>query len=164
MSGIAQGRLSAERSAWRKDHPYGFFARPMKTPDGTLNLMIWEYGIPGKENTPWEGGLYRGQMKFNDDYPSSPPKVKFDKVDDTQFFHPNVYPSETVCLSLLDEKKDWKPIITIKQILLGIQYLLNNPNIEDPAQSVAYNCYRENIAEYEEKVRDRARTIYANLT
>lgn len=32
-------------------------------------------------------------------------------------FHPNVYPSGTVCLSLLDENKDWRPAITIKQVL-----------------------------------------------
>lgn len=31
-------------------------------------------------------------------------------------FHPNVYPSGTVCLSLLDEEKDWRPAITIKQV------------------------------------------------
>jgi ubiquitin-protein ligase len=36
-------------------------------------------------------------------------------------FHPNIYPSGTVCLSLLDADKDWKPAITIKQVLLGIQ-------------------------------------------
>ena len=47
MSGIAQARLSEERKAWRKDHPFGFIARPMKNPDGSLNLMLWEYGIPG---------------------------------------------------------------------------------------------------------------------
>lgn len=31
-------------------------------------------------------------------------------------FHPNVYPSGTVCLSILDEDKSWKPAITIKQV------------------------------------------------
>ena len=31
----------------------------------------------------------------------------------------------------LDESKDWKPAITIKQILLGIQDLMNNPNPEE---------------------------------
>ena len=30
--------------------------------------------------------------------------------------HPNVYPSGTVCLSILDEEKSWKPAITIKQV------------------------------------------------
>ena len=31
-------------------------------------------------------------------------------------FHPNIYPSGTVCLSLLDDEKDWAPQITIKQV------------------------------------------------
>ena len=33
-------------------------------------------------------------------------------------FHPNVYPSGTVCLSLLDEEKDWRPAVTIKQVFV----------------------------------------------
>jgi ubiquitin-conjugating enzyme E2 I len=41
----------------------------------------------------------------------------------------------------LDEEKDWRPAITIKQILLGIQDLLNDPNIKDPAQAEAYTIY-----------------------
>lgn len=76
-------------------------------------------------------------MIFKDDYPSSPPKCKFEPP----LFHPNVYPSGTVCLSLLDEEKDWRPAITIKQILLGIQDLLNEPNVKDPAQAEAYTIY-----------------------
>ena len=31
----------------------------MKNADGTMNLMLWEYAIPGKKGTPWEGGLYK---------------------------------------------------------------------------------------------------------
>lgn len=61
-------------------------------------------------------------MTFKDDYPSTPPKCKFDPP----LFHPNVYPSGTVCLSLLDEEKDWRPSITIKQILVGIQVSKEN--------------------------------------
>jgi hypothetical protein len=44
---------------------------------------------------------------------------KFDPV----IFHPNIYPSGTVCLSLLDAEKDWRPAITLKQVrprLVGI--------------------------------------------
>jgi ubiquitin-protein ligase len=33
-----------------------------------------------------------------------------------------------VCLSLLDEEKDWRPAITIKQILLGIQVIYSMTN------------------------------------
>lgn len=35
---------------------------------------------------------------------------------DPPLFHPNVYPSGTVCLSILDEEKSWKPGLTIKQV------------------------------------------------
>ena len=49
MSGIATGRLTAERKNWRKDHPLNFYARPVKKADNTINLMEWDVGIPGKE-------------------------------------------------------------------------------------------------------------------
>lgn len=38
-----------------------------------------------------------------------------------RFFHPNIYPSGTVCLSILNEDEGWRPSITVKQIMLGIQ-------------------------------------------
>ena len=157
MNGIACARLSEERKAWRKDHPFGFVAKPTKASDGTLNLMNWECAIPGKKDTCWEGGLYKLRMIFKDDYPSSPPKCRFEPA----LFHPNVYPSGTVCLSILDEDKDWRPAITIKQILLGIQDLLNEPNINDPAQAEAYAIYSQNKHEYEKRVREQAKQFSA---
>ena len=69
-------------------------------------------------------------------------------------FHPNVYPSGTVCLSILNEEEAWRPAITVRQILLGIQDLLNDPNPESPAQADAYNLYRNNRAAYERKIRE----------
>jgi ubiquitin-conjugating enzyme E2 I len=71
-------------------------------------------------------------------------------------FHPNVYPSGTVCLSILDEEKDWRPTVTIRQILTGIQALLNEPNIKDPAQAEAYTIFQNNPAEYEKRIRAQA--------
>ncbi|CAB1337886.1 unnamed protein product [Coregonus sp. 'balchen'] len=98
-----------------------------------MNLMNWECAIPGKKGTPWEGGLFKLRMLFKDDYPSSPPKCKFEPP----LFHPNVYPSGT--------------------ILLGIQELLNEPNIQDPAQAEAYTIYCQNRVEYEKRVRAQAK-------
>ena len=56
-----------------------------------------------------------------------------------------------MCLSLLDEEKDWRPAITIKQILLGIQELLNEPNARDPAQAEAYSIYMQDKTEYDKR-------------
>ncbi|KAG0150641.1 hypothetical protein CROQUDRAFT_652247 [Cronartium quercuum f. sp. fusiforme G11] len=155
MSAICKARLAEERKQWRKDHPYGFWARPVKNPDSTLNMLIWEAGIPGKEGTPWAGGLYKLQMFFPEDYPSKPPKCKFNPP----IFHPNIYPSGTVCLSILNEEKSWKPSITLKQIVLGIQDLLNDPNNSDPAQIDAYTMYKDVPHAYEQKVREQAKQL-----
>lgn len=71
-------------------------------------------------------------------------------------FHPNVYPSGTICLSILNEEEGWRPAITIKQVLIGIQDLLDDPNPSSPAQSEAYNLYMNNKTEYRRRVRQEA--------
>jgi len=149
MSGIAQGRLKEERKNWRRDHPFGFYARPASSSDGSMNLMIWDTGIPGKEGSDWEGGLYKVRMEFSEEYPSKPPKCKFVPP----LFHPNVYPSGTICLSILNEEEGWRPAITVKQMVLGIQDLLDSPNIHSPAQSEAYNLLVNNKTEYKRRVK-----------
>ena len=68
-------------------------------------------------------------------------------------FHPNVYPSGTVCLSILNEEEAWRPAITIKEILLGIQELLNDPNPESPAQADAFNLFKKDKPAYARRVR-----------
>jgi len=52
-------------------------------------------------------------MEFPEDYPSAPPKCKFTDV----LFHPNIYPSGAVCLSILNEEEDWKPSLSIVDVI-----------------------------------------------
>ena len=74
--------------------------------------------------------------------------------------HPNIYPSGTVCLSILNEEEDWKPHITVKQILLGIQKLLKDePNIESPAQQEPLTLYKNNQAGFFLELRANAFTF-----
>ena len=49
---------------WRKDHPFGFVARPMKTSQGALDLKRWDCAIPGRDKTIWEGGLFKLEVQF----------------------------------------------------------------------------------------------------
>ena len=101
---IAKERLLSERKAWRKDHPHGFSAKPVIIKE-EQDLFKWECKIPGPEKTPWEGGLYTLIMEFPEEYPNKPPRCSFSPT----LFHPNIYPSGTVCLSILNEDEDWKP-------------------------------------------------------
>ncbi|KYK58337.1 ubiquitin-conjugating enzyme E2-18 kDa [Drechmeria coniospora] len=174
---LCQNRLQEERKQWRRDHPFGFYAKPARTKEGVLDLKNWECGIPGKDKTIWEGGLFKLNIIFPDEYPTKPPKCepgvpcnrprpawhpatrRRTTTDESPgkffppLFHPNVYPSGTVCLSILNEEEAWKPAITVKQILLGIQDLLNDPNPESPAQAEAYNLFKRDRAEYEKRVK-----------
>ncbi|KAJ0085901.1 hypothetical protein Patl1_08907 [Pistacia atlantica] len=153
--GIARGRLTEERKSWRKNHPHGFVAKPETAKDGSVNLMVWECTIPGKPgvSTDWEGGFFPLTLHFSEDYPSKPPKCKFPQG----FFHPNVYPSGTVCLSILNEDHGWRPAITVKQILVGIQDLLDEPNPADPAQTDGYQLFIQDPTEYRRRVRQQAK-------
>ncbi|KAI5655265.1 hypothetical protein M9H77_32452 [Catharanthus roseus] len=150
--GIARGRLAQERKAWRRSHPDGFVANPETFPDGSMNLMVWHCTIPGKPATDWDGGCYPLTMLFSEDYPSKPPKCKFPPG----FFHPNVFPSGTVCLSILNEDIGWRPSITVNQILVGIQDLLDAPNPNDPAQTEGYQMFMQDPAEYRRRVLQQA--------
>jgi ubiquitin-conjugating enzyme E2 I len=61
----------AFRKQWRRDHPFGFYAKPVRTPQGVLDLRKWECGIPGKAKTLWEGGLFKLDVTFPDGMCSS---------------------------------------------------------------------------------------------
>lgn len=156
---LCKTRLQEERKLWRKDHPFGFFAKPIKAEDGSLDLTTWTAGIPGKQNTLWEGATYPITITFPEEYPSKPPKVKFP----AEFYHPNVYPSGTICLSILNEEQDWRPAITLKQIVLGIQELLTSPNPDSPAQEPAWRAFLKEKEVYEKKVKEQAKK-YISMT
>ncbi|MFQ6626966.1 hypothetical protein Gotur_005713 [Gossypium turneri] len=68
--------------------------------------MVWHCVIPGKKGTNWEGGYIPLTLNFSEEYPSKPPKVQ-----------------------------GWRPSITVEQILVGIQDLLDQPNATDAAQT-----------------------------
>lgn len=141
----------------------------MRGANGMMDLKKWDCGVPGKEKTIWEGGLFKLEVTFPDEYPTKPPKCTSSippiltcvRADGLRLlgkfvpplFHPNVYPSGTVCLSILNEEEGWKPAITIKEILLGIQSLLDEPNPESPAQADAFNLFKKDRAAYEKKVK-----------
>ena len=56
-------------------------------------------------------------------------------------------------LSILSEDDGWRPSITVKQILLGVQDLLDSPNPASPAQSEAYMLFTNDRVEYDKKVK-----------
>lgn len=68
--------------------------------------------IEGPACTPYYGGIFRVKLSLSKDFPQSPPKAFFL----TKIFHPNVAANGEICVNTL--KKDWKPDLGIKHILL----------------------------------------------
>jgi len=97
--------------------------------------------------TIWEGGVFKLFIDFSEDFPSTAPTCRFYPP----LFHPNVYPDGKVCLSILTS--GWKPAITVRQILIGIQELLNDANPKSPAHQEAYLLYIKDRRMYEHRVR-----------
>ena len=60
------GLCDLRRKAWRKDHPFGFVAKPTKNSQGALDLKRWECMIPGRDKTIWEGALLKLEVQFPD--------------------------------------------------------------------------------------------------
>lgn len=46
----------------------------MRGANGMMDLKKWDCGVPGKEKTLWEGGLFKLEVTFPDEYPTKPPK------------------------------------------------------------------------------------------
>jgi ubiquitin-conjugating enzyme E2 I len=49
----------------------------MRGANGMMDLKKWDCGVPGKEKTIWEGGLFKLEVTFPDEYPTKPPKCMF---------------------------------------------------------------------------------------
>jgi len=85
--------------------------------------------------TPDEGMYKGGEFKFsfniNTNYPHEPPKVKCLQT----IYHPNVDLEGNVCLNILRE--DWKPVLNLNSVMVGLQYLFLEPNADDPLNKEA---------------------------
>ncbi|EHY64384.1 ubiquitin-conjugating enzyme E2 A [Nematocida ausubeli] len=111
------------------------------------NIMDWRAIIFGPEDTPFEDGVFELKMTFTESYPQHPPEISFI----SEIFHPNIYPNGELCLDILKNK--WNSAYGIGQVLLCIQSLLNDPNTNSPANSVASDLYLNDTLSYIKKVR-----------
>ncbi|ELK29405.1 Ubiquitin-conjugating enzyme E2 R1 [Myotis davidii] len=136
------------------------------------DLYNWEVAIFGPPNTYYEGGYFKARLKFPIDYPYSPPAFRFL----TKMWHPNIYETGDVCISILHPPVDdpqsgelpserWNPTQNVRTILLSVISLLNEPNTFSPANvdaSVMYRKWKESKGKDREYT-DIIRTILLSV-
>jgi len=142
----AQRRLMSEYKALLKDGPHGISAGPLDE----HNFLEWEFLLEGPQDTPFEGGLLPGALKFPASYPHQPPVMKLTCAK----FHPNVYKDKTGYESV---EERWSPIQSVEKILLSVLSMLAEPNDESGANIDACKVWRSDRKEYERIVRRQVR-------
>ena len=112
-------------------------------PDDILNFIL--------TITPDEG-MYRGSrfsFTFNipPHFPHEPPKVQCRE----KIYHPNIDLEGKVCLNILRE--DWKPVLNLNAVIVGLQFLFLEPNASDPLNKEAAEDLRTNREVFKRSVR-----------
>jgi ubiquitin-conjugating enzyme E2 R len=96
-------------------------------------------------------------MTFPESYPYSAPTFRFTRP----IFHPNIYPDGRVCISILHPPGDdaiagetaserWSPLQCVESVLRSILLLLDDAEINSPANVDASVMYRDNKQAFSE--------------
>ncbi|KAK4055427.1 hypothetical protein OIO90_003265 [Microbotryomycetes sp. JL221] len=126
-------RIIKETQRLVADSPPGISAIPHED-----NLRYFDVLIAGPDGSPFEGGMFKLELFLPEEYPMSPPKVRFL----TKLYHPNIDKLGRICLDILKDK--WSPALQIRTVLLSVQALLSAPNPDDPLANDVAAHWKEN--------------------
>ena len=101
----------------------------------------------GPTETPYEDIVNIISINFNFNYPTNPPLIKFI----SKIFHPNISINGDICLDIL--KDNWKPIYTLRTILMSLISLLSDPNPDSPLNNYAGKLYKESLISKDFKIK-----------
>ena len=164
-------RVKEEEAKKEEEDPNQIGEKKQKKPPGELRLMkeIAELDLPAhakvvfaqdgsimsfnvdinlkNEDCMWKGGRYNFSIEISPNYPHDAPKVKCM----TQIYHPNIDLMGNVCLNIL--RDDWKPVLGINAVILGLIFLFIEPNPNDPLNHEAAALMRDQPVKFKQNVR-----------
>jgi ubiquitin-conjugating enzyme E2 T len=143
-------RLQKEIAQLLRSPPDGVVCYPVG--DSVAEL---EAKVQPMENTPYSLGVFKLAITCGDHYPNEPPSVRFV----TPVYHPNIDSEGRICLNLLKmpPKGCWAPSFSLAAVLRGIQFLLAQPNPDDPLMTDITDEYRTDYSRFAQKAADWTR-------
>ncbi|CZT45278.1 probable NEDD8-conjugating enzyme Ubc12 [Rhynchosporium secalis] len=112
-------------------------------PDDTLNFTLTIEPDEGM----YKGGRFHFTFAISQGFPHEAPKVKCTQ----KIYHPNIDLEGNVCLNILRE--DWKPVLNLQSVVVGLQFLFLEPNASDPLNKEAAEDLRSNREGFKRNVR-----------
>jgi len=121
------------------------------------NLLRWRVGLwVVNPDSIWHGAFLRADMRFPIEYPYQPPTFKFLTQN---ICHPNVYTDGHLCISILHKPGDdeqsgelaserWNVLHGVESVLRSVLLLMDDPEINSPANVDASVLYRDKRDEY----------------
>eukprot|EP01006_Ploeotia_vitrea_P015109 TRINITY_DN42040_c0_g1_i1.p1 TRINITY_DN42040_c0_g1~~TRINITY_DN42040_c0_g1_i1.p1 ORF type:complete len:266 (+),score=118.83 TRINITY_DN42040_c0_g1_i1:102-800(+) len=140
LSPVVMARLMREIRSLCEDPPEGI--RVQMDEHNMANITA---EIDGPAETPFFGGRFKIRLVLGPDFPQSPPKGYVV----TKIFHPNVSDKGEICVNTL--KKDWKPSLGLRHVLLVIRCLLIVPNPESALNPEAGKLLLEDYDAYKKR-------------
>lgn len=112
-------------------------------PDDILNFNLT---IEPDEGL-YKGGSFHFTFQILSQFPHEAPKVKCTQ----KIYHPNIDLEGNVCLNILRE--DWKPVLNLNAVIVGLQYLFLEPNASDPLNKEAAEELRTQPERFKQSVK-----------
>ncbi|GAW21052.1 hypothetical protein ANO14919_105650 [Xylariales sp. No.14919] len=135
-AGGKKKKVTAAQLRVQKDLSELSLGTSMKTifpnPDDILNFIL---EIKPDEGV-YTGGRFTFTFNMTQGYPHEPPKV----LCQQKIYHPNIDLEGKVCLNILRE--DWKPVLNLNAVIVGLQFLFLEPNASDPLNKEAADDLR----------------------
>ncbi len=139
MADIAKQRIQREFKEVVKSEEVKQSGVQLELVDDNLTELVGT--IAGPMDSPYQGGVYKLEIKVPDSYPFNPPKVRFA----TKIWHPNISSvTGAICLDIL--KDQWAAAMTLRTVLLSLQALLTAPEPDDPQDAVVARQYKSSPA------------------
>ncbi|KAI8657724.1 UBC core domain-containing protein [Fusarium keratoplasticum] len=153
---MAQKRLMQELQPLQKEKWVN-----IETDD--TNLFHWRLGLwVVNPDSVWHGAYLKAEMRFPKEYPYQPPTFKFLTRN---ICHANVYSDGNLCISILhkpgeDEQSGelanerWNVLHGVESVLRSVLLLLDDPEINSPANVDASVLYRDHRSEYNARAKE----------
>ncbi|KAH8912043.1 NEDD8-conjugating enzyme UBC12 [Coniochaeta sp. PMI_546] len=147
-AGTKKKKVTAAQLRVQKDLSELSLGSTMRTefpdPDNILSFILYIEPDEGM----YKGGRFSFTFNITPNFPHEPPKVQCRE----KIYHPNIDLEGKVCLNILRE--DWKPVLNLNAVIVGLQFLFLEPNASDPLNKEA----AEDLRNYRDGFRRNVRT------